>query len=71
MDDALLDVTYAHFDHGRVPYATFLRGLDPHHREVVLVAVDGILTRQGTDVCASDWEFALGSNLYEFRIRRA
>jgi hypothetical protein len=31
---------------------------------------DGILAQQGTDVCASDWGFALGAGLDEFRIRR-
>jgi hypothetical protein len=71
VEDVPWEISYADFADGRVPYETFLRGLNAYHRTVVLAAVDGILARQGTTVCSNEWGSALGAGLYEFRIRRS
>lgn len=71
MDRAPWTITYFQLPDGSSPYATFLRNLDPYQRSVVLLAVEEILAREGTDVCATEWGKALGGGLYEFRIRRS
>lgn len=71
MEKAPWTITYLTLPDGSSPYATFLRNLDPYQRSVVLVAVEEILTHEGTDICATEWGKALGGGLYEFRIRRS
>lgn len=71
MDRAPWTIAYFELPDGSSPYATFLSNLDPYQRSVVLLAVEEILAREGTDVCATEWGKALGGGLYEFRIRRS
>jgi hypothetical protein len=56
---------------GSVPYASFVRTLDPYRRLVLDAAVAGFLGRQGHNVCGTEWGKALGAGLYEFRVRRS
>lgn len=70
MSDPDWELVPVELDGGRIPYADFLRRLDPYLQVVADTAVRTILASEGINVCRSEWGKPLGKGLYEFRIRR-
>ena len=54
---------------GRCPYVTFIESLDDATFAALDAAVEHQLTRNGMDLCSTEWMKPLGEGLYEFRIR--
>jgi phage-related protein len=58
-------------ENGRKPALNWiLKELTVSQRRTVGLAMNEILQHQGIEVCEGEWGKALGSGLYEFRIRR-
>ncbi|MEA3502890.1 MAG: hypothetical protein U9R47_08960 [Actinomycetota bacterium] len=56
---------------GREPVVGFLDKLEPHKRAAVVAGLNEILSRQGLDVCATEYGKNLGKGLAEFRLRHS
>jgi hypothetical protein len=54
---------------GNCPHETFIEGLDDATFAALDAAIEQILTRNGMDLCKTEWMKPLGEGLYEFRIR--
>ena len=54
---------------GRCPYEAFIDSLDDATFGALDAAVEYQLTRNGMDLCSTEWMKPLGEGLYEFRIR--
>lgn len=51
-------------------FERFMRKLPEYEQAVVVAAIEHVLAAEGIGICDSEWGRAIGSGLYEFRIRR-
>mgnify|MGYP001577896557 FL=1 len=54
-----------------MPVLEWMRGLDPHLRRAVGVALREVLQRHGIEVCRGEWGRHLGGGIFEFRVRHS
>jgi hypothetical protein len=52
-------------------FERFFRALDEYRQAALVAAIEGVLARDGIDICSSGWGKALGGGLYEFRVGRS
>ncbi|WP_174442353.1 hypothetical protein [Demequina silvatica] len=58
-------------DSGDGAFERFYRKLPEYEQAVLAAAIEHVLERLGPDICRTEWGKALGSGLYEFRVRRS